>query len=263
LPKLLREDNAEEVRSNAEFTLALAALERYLASLGISADLHCAKITRLDIASTKELPRKVREYERALRYLGFPRMERTRYEGTGYRWSNGSRRLVFYDKVREQTKGAEDSCTARLEYRLTRSQAVDQHAPFASTTDSLLENMEDLDRVYEEASSCLLSAAPDALPSITEPGFDALYDELEGMHAATKNGLLVTAIKMMQDAGILEAYVAVTKERENAGKQPANSAYRLRKMIDKLLPYTACLDKDEVSAAELMHELSEAFAPAD
>lgn len=260
LPKLLRTDNRAEITNQQELGRALSALERWLVSrVGIRTNMHQAKVTRLDIACTTELPRKVREYEPVLRHVSFPRATRKRYEGTGYNWGNASRELVFYDKGREQGDG--DSCDARLEYRLKRSQSVNDHAPRLSTTDSLLQHMDSLEEIYHDAASDLLDteAADDhTAAQVTGSGFKALLRSLADTHGSANRAALAILLHKMDEDELEELYASM-RELEDEGVLSRNTTRRFRKKVEKHMPYTDALSGREASVSELMQELREAF----
>ena len=256
LPKLIRPDNRQEITTKEELTRALSALERWLSSrVGIRTNLHQAKVTRLDIASTTELPRKVREYEPVLRHVSYPRTTRKRYEGTGYNWGNGNRELVFYDKGREQ--GEDDSCTARLEYRLKRSRSVNGHAPRLSTTDSLLQHMDSIEEIYKGATTDLLNTEADHTANVSGDSFKDLLRSLADTHGAANRAALAILIHKMDHDELEELFTSM-QELEDEGILSHNTTRRFRKKVEKHRPYTDALPGDE-SITELMQELQQAF----
>ena len=255
LPRLIRSDNTEEIRTPEQLMLALASLERHLQTIGVKARLTDAKITRLDLCRTATLPRMVRDYEPALKHLQFPRMNRTRYEGTGRRWSNSLRGAVFYDKGREQT--GEDSRTARLEYRLQDSRSVRRHTGISTTSD-LLDNLSPMNDAYTGATDKLLSADLPEDVSTTGKGVRALLEALQDVHdVATKAALAIFLHK--SDADEREELYQHMRDLEREGIIPTNSARRLEKKLQKLQPAAGTLADHDVSPADLLRELQDAF----
>ena len=250
LPKHLREDNSDAVSSDAELTLALSSLERHLQRLGIRTNLHSARVTRLDLCRTVDLQDSIDAYEPALRSLTFPRTDRTRYEGTGFKWANGSRQVVLYDKGLEQT--GERSRTARLEYRLTGSEAVKQHSDL-QTAEQLLEHMSDVDSTFQKAAERLFSAEPATDATTTEEGFRAVLEALDGQHGASTKTLLAFAVNRMT-ADEREQLIQAVKE-----KQGRTAAYRLQQKFDDLQGAASVFDRASRSEAALYRELRSAF----
>ena len=251
LPKLLYATNTTELNQTWQIDLSLAALEKALMEIGVHADVYQAKISRLDVAHTVSLPMEVRKYSDTIRSLTFPRTSRQFYY-SGAIWKNKSRQLCIYDKTKEQT--GKDSNLCRLEYRLMRGKAVERHADVTHVS-HLLTNFLPACKAFSAACGTLLNSDTNTTMNSTGTGYKAVMLALleDEVHAPANK---VETVKWLATAPAEERDRLEEAILETQGKQ---ALYRKRKKWRSLEPYTRHFTAGEVSRAEMLQHLQEAF----
>jgi len=254
LPKLLREDNTQEVNTLAQLHLAVGALERLLMAIGIRADLHDKSvcITRIDLCRTVQLKSEVPVYTQVIRGLKYPRTSSTHYK-SGARWSNGNRQLCLYDKAKEQGKG--DSKDCRLEYRLTRGRAVESTIGTKAITDLLQPSgFKALSDTYVDATGSLLSADVQTGTQVSGVGIDAVVEALSQHRGGYTKALVAIALALLTEADTLHLYMDAVHRHHKRQR-----LYTVRKKLEKIQPYADLLTAASRTNSDLYAELKRAF----
>lgn len=254
LPKLLRENNTQEVNTLAQLHLAIGALERLLMAMGIRADLHdeSVGITRIDLCRTVQLESTVPVYTQVIRGLKYPRTSSTHYK-SGARWSNGNRQLCLYDKAKEQGKG--DSKDCRLEYRLTRGRAVESTIGTKALQDILHPpHFKALSGIYVDATGRLLSADVQTGSQVSGVGIDAVVEALSQHRGGYTKALVAIALALLTEADTLHLYMDSVHRHHKRQR-----LYTVRKKLEKLQPYADLLTAASRTNSDLYAELKRAF----
>lgn len=255
--KILHATNSYVTATAQEASQAVARAERLLMQQGIKADLHSANLSRVDIARTVHLPRKVREYSSVCRrLLDFPRTQFQPYMH-GAQWRNNSREISFYDRKMKQEQ--ESSHIGRMEYKLRTKDACQAQLK-AETVTHLLMDYGQIHAAYNEALERLFEAdlSDEGNQPQTEEAMMTVDNWLKVREQVDpqKRG----AVSRMMHAALIarltdqEVENLIEAEREAKGRQ---AAYRLRKKVKQF--HDAASYVEEESTAKLYNELKAAY----
>lgn len=256
LPRVLGPNNCAPVSTSFRLRMSLKAVQRRLQKFGITTDLICADITRLDICRNVHTSGKLPDYEPMLRRCSFPQTEVRRYEDGGYYWTNGSRELLIYAKGEEQGTAP---LVQRLEYRLTQKRSVEAQIGTPSLR-GLLADFDAVRRAYGLAVDKLL---PDLHHLEDESPMSLRGGVLEMITAAKKQTshahsktLQALGLQYLQERGAEDDFLSALEEE--AGRMAAS---RYRDTFDKLAPIADLLSEEERTATDMLGELRRKLLP--
>jgi len=249
-PKLIREDNIVPVHTADEFEAAMEEMYDRLEQFGIRANVASGRITRLDICRNIQTKMRLPEYAPALRRCSFPRTERQEYEDGGFRWSNGSRELLFYAKGQKQ---GGDPHLQRLEYRLKRLRTVRSQVG-VETAAGLKGKLDEARKAYRHAVRQLIPEVEGDVDHDSKPlrvAIAEVMDELDGRCGQPySEALQAVGLHFLQEKGAEEAFLDNV-----AARAGSSTEHRYRKGFDRMRRYADLLTGKERTLSGLLHEL--------
>lgn len=255
LPKLLEETNVWPVHKITDLALSLNALEEALSSGGIETDIRRAFLTRVDLSQNVVLEERVQEYESVFRSLDFPRTDRKRYEADGYRWKNGSREIVAYDKGLEQT--GDKSKTLRIEYRARRSDSVARLFD-VQTAGGLLADFNTVKEAFHDALSRLLPPLgdlPGQSPTGSGQGFTEVLTAFKGQRGSYTKALQAFAYSRMTGSE-RDAFLQAVGEVQ--GRQAKR---RAKQKLHRMREPSSLFEESDVTEAQMYREVRSKALP--
>ena len=253
LPRLIRSTNAVGA-TGSDVLKAVQNLQRLLSEHGVTTDLRKAKVSRLDLCVTANLPAPLADYDAALSRLEFPHMQMQTYGNGNRTWQNRQRSITLYDKSKES--GSASGTLTRLEYRLKRADAVRRHTGL-ETVHELLTQPEAVRTAYISAVERLFNipAGPDADTDTKPDAFRAVLKAVaeEQSRSVPSTAMMTYAVAEASD-GFLKAVERIVEEER--GRQ---AAYRFRKKLKRLQGYADAYRDATDTVADRVAELRKAF----